>query len=226
MNKKNERNKNIKKNRKVNILNLDSIQKKLILYFSTIILIALLLVGFVSIYISKEALTNKAEESLLIAAEDAATLMDSRIEIQTHALSSIALNDSINEMDWERQQPELIEQVKNSDLTGMAIVDLEGTAYFDDGVTRSLSGFDYIENSLNGSETVSDLLIDGESGKMSIAYAVPILQNKNVVGALVGYRDASILSENTDDTGRGSDGYGYIINRNGTVVGHPDRELV
>jgi methyl-accepting chemotaxis protein len=57
-------------------------------------------------------------------------------------------------------------------------------------------------------------------------YATPIERDGKVVGALIGSRDGNALSEVTDDTGFGKDGYGYMINSNGTVVGHPDRDKV
>ena len=56
--------------------------------------------------------------------------------------------------------------------------------------------------------------------------AAPIHNDGIVVGALIGRRDGNALSEITDDTGYGENGYGYIIDKKGTVIAHPDRERV
>src|SRR5690606_25695896 len=57
-------------------------------------------------------------------------------------------------------------------------------------------------------------------------YATPIEMDGKIVGALIGRRDGNSLSEITDDTGYGEKGYGYIINGDGTIIAHPDRQKV
>lgn len=215
-----------RKSQQKKTLDLKSIKVKLIVYFSLLMILAFTALSIVSLTIPKNELIKSAEESILISSQDAATLMDSRIRIQTNALASIALSQDMQDMNWEEQQMEMKAQVENSDFLGMAIVDLDKNARYDDGSTQSLEGVKLIEVALNGSESVSDLVIDPATDEIAIMYAAPIKKNNKVVGALMGYRDGLILSENADGTGRGNDGYGYILNKSGTIVGHPNRELV
>ena len=57
-------------------------------------------------------------------------------------------------------------------------------------------------------------------------YAVPIRDSGRVVGALIGRRDATALSDITDELRFGERGYAYIIGADGTLYAYPNRQLV
>ena len=57
-------------------------------------------------------------------------------------------------------------------------------------------------------------------------YAVPIMRNGNVLGAVLGRMGGNSLSEIVDTAGYGERGFGYVINSSGTVIAHPNREMV
>ena len=56
--------------------------------------------------------------------------------------------------------------------------------------------------------------------------AVPIYSDGSVVGALVGLSDGLSLTETVMDIGYGEDGYGYILDGEGTIIAHPNTEYV
>ncbi len=203
-----------------------SIKTKLIIYFSILILSATLCVGAVSVYISGKSLMKEAEKSLTELSADAAKLTNSRIETQKKTLEMIALRADIQSMDWQIQQPILQRQVEKTNFLDMAVVQLDGTANYSGGGTSQLGDREYIKKALNGEVNVSDVLISKITNKTVLMYAAPIEKDGKVVGVLIGRKDGNTLSEITDDVGYGKEGYGYIINNKGTVVGHPDREKV
>jgi methyl-accepting chemotaxis protein len=57
-------------------------------------------------------------------------------------------------------------------------------------------------------------------------FAAPIIDNNRVVGALIGRREASVLSDMTKSIRMGEGGYIYMINGSGTFVCHPNADLV
>ncbi|MBE0452021.1 MAG: Cache 3/Cache 2 fusion domain-containing protein, partial [Clostridia bacterium] len=59
-----------------------------------------------------------------------------------------------------------------------------------------------------------------------LMYAVPIVDQGKVVGALIARRDGNSLFEIIDEMGYGETGYAYIINDKGVTVAHPNRDLV
>ncbi|MDF2879393.1 MAG: methyl-accepting chemotaxis sensory transducer [Clostridia bacterium] len=133
---------------------------------------------------------------------------------------------TIQGMHWEQQQPELQRQVEATNFLALGIVYPDGTAYYNDGKTASLGDREYIKKALAGETNTSDVIISSVTNELVLMYAAPIKKDGKVVGVLIGRRDGNALSEISDSTGYGEEGYGYIINMNGTVVGHPDREKV
>ena len=78
---------------------------------------------------------------------------------------------------------------------------------------------------LDGEASISDVVPEGVSGKTIMRYVVPIERYGRVVGALIGRRDGENLSLITDDIDS-KEGYSYVINNKGTVIAHPNREMV
>lgn len=69
-------------------------------------------------------------------------------------------------------------------------------------------------------------MVDPETGEMTIVFAVPIISYDNVVGVLLGERCYETLGEIVDDLGFGEHGWAYILDGQGTVMAHPNSELV
>ena len=203
-----------------------SIKLKLIVYFTILVLISSSAIGVLSIQRSSEIITNEAEEALLDLAEEASKLTVSRIETQQRTLDMIALIPDINSMNWEIQKPVLENQLSNTNFLAMAVVYPDGNAYYSDGKVSQLGDRDYVQKALNGQANVSDLILSKVTNEIVLMYASPIKKDGQVVGALIGRSDGNALSIITDDTGFGENGYGFMINKAGTVVAHPDREKV
>jgi methyl-accepting chemotaxis protein len=203
-----------------------SIKLKLIVYFTILVLLSSSAIGILSIQRSTEIITEEAEESLLVLAEEAAKLTVSRIETQQRTLDMIALIPDINSMNWEMQKPVLENQLSNTNFLALAVVYPDGNAYYSDGKVSQLGDRDYVQKALNGQANVSDLILSKVTNEIVLMYASPIKKDGKVVGALVGRSDGNALSIITDDTGFGENGYGFMINQSGTIVAHPDREKV
>lgn len=203
-----------------------SIKTKLVVYFSILILLSSITLGFISIQRASNSLTKEAEKSLGSLAFEAARLTKSRIETQKMSLEMLALREDIQSMDWQIQQPVLQGQLKKTNYLAIAVVHPDGTANYSDGTTNQLGDREYVKKALNGEANVSDLIVSRVTNGVVLMYAAPIEKDGKVVGALIGRRDGNALSDIAKDTGYGNDGYGYMINSKGTVVGHPDRDKV
>ncbi len=138
----------------------------------------------------------------------------------------MVLDKDMGTMDLSTQMTIVKQILPSTDFLDIAVVDLNGTAYYTDGSTAELGDRDYIHKALQGESVVSDVLISKVTNEPVIMVATPIYQGSSIVGALVGRRDGNALSNLMDDTGYGKEGYGYIINSKGVVIAHPDRDKV
>lgn len=138
----------------------------------------------------------------------------------------IALNQAIQSMDWELQQPILAGVLPHTNYLDIGVVQPDGTAYYPDGTVTQLGDREHVQKALNGETNVSDLIVSRVTGDLVLIYATPIKRDGRIVGALVGRRDGNSLGQIVTDIKHGENGYAYIINGQGTVIAHPDQELV
>jgi len=203
-----------------------SIKTKLIVNFSIIILIGSFLLGFISVKRAKDAINIEGRKTLTSLAVDSAKLTASRMENLLTSLQAIALTDDIKSMKWKQQQPLLKRQLENTRFLDLAVVFPDGTAHYPDGTTSQLGDREYVIKAFNGQANYSDLILSRVTNSLVIMFAVPITNDGKVVGVLIGRSDSDTLSEVARDSGYGSNGYGFVINNEGIVVGHPDQEKV
>ena len=204
-----------------------SIKTKLVVYFTLLISVFAITTGFLSVKSSKDALIREAKSSVELAGREASDYTKSRIETEMRTLEMIAIRDDIKSMDWDLQQPVLMELLPKVDFQNMAVVDLDGNASFTDGSRGNLADRAHFIKAKAGENNVSrDVVVSVVTGESIFSYGVPIERDGRVVGVLIGHRDALFLSEISDGTGYGDKGYGFVINTSGTVVGHPDRQNV
>jgi len=201
-----------------------SIKTKLLIYFSVLIMLSSIAIGFFSISRASESLTTEAEKALKSLAYETARLAESRIDTQKKTLEMLAMGEDIQTMDWILQKNVLESQLPKTNFIDIGVVQLDGTVYYTDGSTNYLGDREYVKKALNGEVNVSDLLISRVTNEIVFLYAAPIKREGKVVGALVGRRAGEALSDIIKDAGFGESG--YMINYSGTVVAHPDKEKV
>ena len=209
--------------KKINIHNLGS---RLVIIFSVLILLCSFAIGYTSVRTARLALTKEAESSLVGLAYEGAKYTNSVIDKQKSILEMIASLEEIKSMDWEQQQPFLIEQVSKVDFIDIAVVNADGNAYYSDGTISQLGDREYIKKALKGETNISDLLVSRVTNQIVLMYATPIKNNNQIVGVLIGRRDGNSLSNIVGDSGFGVNGSGFIINRSGTMVAHTDKQKV
>lgn len=203
-----------------------SIRTKLIIYFAILIIMASASLGALSIMYSQRALVAEAENALASMAEGGVKTSQGRMETQVRTLEIIASSGDIKGMNWSIQKRLLQTQLADSEYIALAVVDKNGFAQYTDDSTAELADRAYIKSALEGNSNISDVLISAVTGEPVIMVAVPIQKNGVIVGALIGRKDANLLSEIVSDLGYGETGYSYMINKEGVVIAHPDHEKV
>ncbi len=204
-----------------------SVKTKLILYFTILILLSCCALGFISNKVASDIILKEAENNMLQLAEDAAKLESSRLETQKGTLKTLSFFDELRSMDWAKQQPVLQSVLKETDFTELGIIQLDGSISYANTADTNivLQEGDPLRKALAGEDAIN-FTISPVTGELVLVQAVPIENNGQVTGALLGRLDGNTLSKLAEDTGYGTTGYGYIIDGTGTIIGHKDLELV
>jgi methyl-accepting chemotaxis protein len=201
---------------------------KVSLIFGALVLFCMGGMALISNVIASEIMRDTAEKSLQNQSTIAARLIaDGIVKAELDVLYELANRARTRTLDWEIQRDSLLPEIDLHGYLEFGIVGLDGIAhYIKEDTTSDLGDRDYIIKALAGQSVVSDVLISRVIGRPVVMFAAQILVNGKVAGVLIGRRDGAVLSDMTNDIGLGDTGYVYMINPQGTVICHPDTDLV
>ncbi|MGM9973001.1 MAG: methyl-accepting chemotaxis protein [Clostridiaceae bacterium] len=207
-------------------LKINSIRTKLIGYFVLIIFLGAILLGVIAVNISSDIVVEEASNSLYSLAKETSNREALLLKTKAQVLRTIASMKEVQSMDWTVQQEVLKDLVGETEFLQLGIMFPDGTAIFDDNtnmvMAKETSGWKAMENK---KEAVT-FHKDTEDNSLLLIEAVPITNENEVLGVLLGINDGIILSEMVSETGYGEKGYGYIVDGNGTIIGHENNDLV
>lgn len=196
---------------------------------SAVLLLTLTCVGLASLAYNRgsQAVMEEVEKAVALAAHEAAAYLESRLQAQLDVLATIAARPEMVWMDWGAQRLALRSEIERlTEFRRFGVVNPEGSIRYQDYTTGEAGDAPYIAEAFSGRTAVSSLMVDPETGEMTIVFAVPIISYDNVVGVLLGERGYETLGEIVDDLGFGEHGWAYILDGQGTVMAHPNSELV
>lgn len=203
-----------------------SIKTKLIIAFSILTLSITGIVGAISLINGYFSLRDEARLSLKLLAEQGAKTAQSRMETLLTVLNLIAQKDEIINMGWEVSLPVLGEELSKTNYIDIGFALPNGYTYYTDGTVRLMSDRSYVKDALAGKAGISDVIISRVTRKPEIEVAVPVFRGKEVVGALIGRKEADTLGNITKDLKFEENGYSFMINKEGTMIANPDTEQV
>ncbi|MGF7058009.1 methyl-accepting chemotaxis protein [Brassicibacter mesophilus] len=205
-----------------------SIKLKIVTYFSIIILVICSVLGYISYDKAAKVVTSTTESDLEIIANQVSKTIEARIREQLGQLEVLASTKRIGDPENTPEDKLLVlnDELKRSGHLIMDLVDLNGHAVATNGKTYELKDREYFQKALKGESSVSDPIVSKEDGSIIIAYSVPIKHNGRVTGAIIAIRDGSDLSKTVSDIVIEETGNAFIVNKEGTLVAHQDKNLV
>lgn len=200
---------------------------KIAIYVGLLVLFVSMGMGVTAFVFSSNIVRSQAEDSLQQMSELGVGEVTVRVQSRIDLLTEVAKREIVTTMHWSSQRNSLRADVEKLGYLDMAIVSADGQArYVISGEVAELGDRSYVQKALAGEANVSDVLISRVTNEAVLMYAAPIEFGGKVVGVLIGRRDGNSLSSITDTMGFGEEGYAYIVNTNGVIVAHPNRENV
>jgi len=207
-----------------------SIKARLVLIFSMIILVVTSLVGAFSIIIISSQLIKDAHSNLLALAQTETQIVVAKMDEMSSYMQGLAQNKVITGQSNSKEEQIMFaeQEATRAGYLSYAIADMKGNAtVLDRAETKmNISDREYFQKAAKGKPSISDIIISKDTGKTVLVIAVPIYKDDIQVGVLCGSKSGDTLSEIVKNISYGKTGYGYIANRDGTIVGHPDESLV
>jgi len=214
-----------------------SIKTKLIIYFSTLVLVVSAVLGVLSLNTIKSAVTKEVDQAISLLAGEGGKIISTRLDSDYVYLEGLASRSLISSTDVPLEEKltslgDIVSQ--NDDFIRMGIVGLDGYIHFTDTFRTNPQGSDlssrqYYHDSKAGKRGMLPPTISvnpADNGALVVALSTPIYNGDNIVGVLVAVMDANFLSQATSDMGFGESGYAYIINGEGTIIAHINPDMV
>ena len=202
------------------------LKMKLILMTGSFVLLSSIGLSLIAYTTARTGLERNIADSLVSMATEGSRFVRSRLDTYIATIEGIASHPDIQSLDWERQQPLLGSAMTRLGYQGLGICDPQGNARFHDNSTAALGTPEYLKRAFEGQTYLSDVIIDQTTQQAYIMLASPIQIDREIPAVLVARLDGAFLSRITDRIRYGENGYSYIINAEGTLVAHPDRDFV
>ncbi len=207
-----------------------SLKKKIMIPVFLLSIIGTLILSFVVYNKSKYIIINYIEMLAQNKAEKLVIHIEDNIEKWKSAVNMVASIDIAKNMDYERFEEYISnnKDLSHKEYDFFLIADKEGNYLSTDGVKGNIIDRDYFHEVMNsGNTTISKPIISKSSGNYVIIIAAPIKDdNGNIIG-LVGLDvNLSAITDIINDEKLGTSGYGYMINKDGLLMTHPNKSLI
>lgn len=200
--------------------------KKIGIAIITLVLITSLGLGYYSLKVSSKELTNIIYDNMLSYGAETANQTGFTLDQELKILEEVALRDRVKSTSLQTQLSAIKNDVDRLDYLDLAIISSNGDAYFSKaGSSRNLSNVQVVNDALSGKSSFSEIYM-GETDVPLIMNAVPILNGTQVVGAILGVKEASYLQDVISNFKIGENGYAFLLGPTGVIYSHPDMNLV
>lgn len=208
---------------------LQSLKMKMTLIFATVLFLSISTLTIVAYWASAQSLKERSFDALHSVAVEGAKVVEARIENVFDSLLALANTDNVKnyELNYELAMETLRDETKRTKHLRMGLGNMKGDILFSDGATANLGEYDNYKKTLEGNSVIGGPAVSAVTDSMIFAFFVPIKNdNGQVVGVLTASRDASELSNIISDIQYGEASYAGIVNRTGTIIAHPNEQMV
>lgn len=207
-------------------MKIKNIQTRLLLVLVPLILILSISLSGTSYYLAKQALTQSVDDTGRAVGTDYSKRVQADMEMMIAQLEDLASIQRIRTgTDMVQITEALAEAQKRlSVFDVMLFVAPDGKGVSNKGDKGSYGEREYFKKVLTTKKAVvSDPLVSKITGKLAVVLAVPVLNNGQVTGVLLGTFSMERLSEMVKDMKFLETGYGQISDNSGIIIAHPRR---
>lgn len=221
------------------------IAAKLVIFGTLVMAIPLLLVGVLSISITGKSLMLSTEEQMAARSEELASLIDFVLEDELKIASQLSISEltvaavkAVNDASSEKM--ETVAALNKSisdfmqtkglgdDYQGISVVDISGVCFAaseEEYLGKSLAERKYIQDALKGQKNIGEPGLTLITKEPFVPIAVPVYSSDGlVIGAITNLLEISFLNHLISDMKMGDTGFAYIIDSEGLIIAHPNKE--
>lgn len=207
-------------------MKIKKIQTRLLLVLIPLILIVLISLSGTSYYLAKQALTQSVDDTGRAVGTDYSKRVQSDIEMMIAQLEDLA---SIQRIRTGTDKVQITEALAEAHkrlgiFDAMIFISPDGAGNANTGEKAFYGDREYFKKVLATKKAVvSDPLISKITGKLAVVLAVPVMNNGQITGVLLGTFSMERLTDTIKDMKFLDTGYGQISDDSGIIIAHPKR---
>ncbi|AIF49869.1 methyl-accepting chemotaxis protein [Pelosinus sp. UFO1] len=201
-----------------------NIQTRLLLGLIPLILVVLIALSGVSYYLAKQSLLKSVDDTGRAVGTDYSNRVQADMEkmiVQLEDLASIQrIRAGTDKVQITEAMSEMQKRLGIFDV--VAFISPDGSGVINTGQTASYNDREYFKKVVATKKAVvSDPLVSKVTGKLAVVLAVPVMNNGQLTGVLIGTFSMEKLSEMMKELKFLETGYGQVADDSGMVIAHP-----
>ncbi len=191
------------------------------------ILIIFGVLGIISYQNTSIVLRNSIVDSNICMAADNSNLLKQHLKELKTIIEGVSFRTEIQSMDWAAQKTVLLEEAERLNVMRFQITDPTGYSQATPEDHSDLPDQEWVQSALKGEACISEPFQGIAENKATMVCSVPVKNKKgDIVGALTASIDSHFLIDSISNLQMGETGFGFIINKEGKIIAHPDREKI
>ena len=217
-----------------------SLRFKMIMGGVLAVVVPLLIVGGFSIYRASSALEEISQSQSREVARGLAAMANLAVQEELRTITQLAVREAVISAAATRgisestvATDELTRFVQSSGdmYETISLVGLDGKV-FADGVNGrhkdlDLTDRDYFKSAKEGKASVGSVVKSKGSGNIVMTFGAPVYSDsRQITGVIVAIKNISFLSNKVAEIKLGQTGYGFISDKTGACITHPNKDLI
>jgi methyl-accepting chemotaxis protein len=178
---------------------------------------------------SKEMISDIEKDNMQTKTELALEKIFLRIEKASAFVLAASEIEFMKDMDFDKAYSYFSKNISNTDFLLTFLIDSKGNYVSHAGKQKSnLSSRDYFQKIMSGHNGiyVTEPVVSSSTGKKTIIITHAVKKDNRIVGVMAGSLDLDDLTEFTGTLKAGKTGYAFLVDRNGIIIAHPDKDLI
>jgi len=201
-----------------------NIRTKLLLILLPLVFVVLSVLSGVSYYLSKQSLTESIDQTAMAVGTDYSNRVQNDMKLMLTRLEDLGnLQEIRTGTDKVQMAQAMAEGKKRFDMfDAVVFIAPDGSGLTSTGSTASYTDRDYFKQVMDTKKAVvSDPLVSKSTGKLAVVLAVPVTNNDQLTGVLVGTFSVERLTALIKDLKFLDTGYGQIADDSGVIIADP-----
>ncbi|MGG7176499.1 methyl-accepting chemotaxis protein [Clostridium paraputrificum] len=204
------------------------LKEKLLLTFVPVYIIGCIALGGAA-YLGASKIINKSDEDMMSKLSIAtAGEISQALKGETKVLKAFGDTELMKDEDItvDEKLEFLSSFAGSNEFISLGIADMKGEARYIYGETGNVGNEDYFASAVGGYEYVSTPFNSSKYGDSVMVFSVPLKNDEGKVYAvLLGIKNSGVLDNITSRLNFLRTGYGFLINGNGDIVSHKEKEI-